>query len=147
MTVNITPVNQAPTGANNTVTTLENTAYTFAAGGFGFSDPNIPPNTLLAVKITTLPGVGTLSDNGVAVTAGQFVSVTDINAGKLVFTPTTNTNGTGYSSFTFQVQNNGGTAQRRRGSRSVAKNNDHQRHVCEPAAYRRHTRSGKSKPD
>ena len=31
MTVNVTPVNDAPSGADNTVTTLEDTAYTFAA--------------------------------------------------------------------------------------------------------------------
>ena len=110
LNVAVAPVNQAPSGTNNTVTTLENTAYTFAAADFGFSDPNIPPNSLLAVEITTLPGAGTLSDNGVAVTAGQFVSAADINAGKLVFAPLSNTNGTGYTSFTFQVENNGGTA-------------------------------------
>ncbi len=110
MTVNVTYVNQAPSGTNNTVTTLENTAYTFAAADFGFSDPNLPPNSLLAVEITTLPGAGTLTDNGVAVTAGQFVAASDISAGKLLFTPATNSSGTGYASFTFQVQNNGGTA-------------------------------------
>ena len=43
-------------------------------------------------------------------TAGQFVSVADINAGLLVFTPAANANGTGYASFTFQVQDDGGTA-------------------------------------
>ena len=45
-----------------------------------------------------------------AVTAGQFVSVADINAGLLKFTPAANANGNGYASFTFQVQDNGGTA-------------------------------------
>ena len=56
MTVNVTAVNDAPAGTNNTVTTLEDTAYTFTAADFGFSDPNdTPANTLLAVKITTLP--------------------------------------------------------------------------------------------
>ena len=79
MTVNVTSVNDAPAGTNNTVTTLEDTAYTFSAADFGFSDPNdSPANSLLAVKITTLPAAGTLSDNGVAVTAGQFVTVADI---------------------------------------------------------------------
>ena len=111
MTVNVTSVNQAPTGTSNTVTTLENTAYTFAAADFGFSDPNdSPPNNLLAVKITTLPAAGTLTDNGVAVTAGQFVAVADINGGKLKFTPAANASGAVYASFTFQVQDDGGTA-------------------------------------
>ena len=48
--------------------------------------------------------------SGVAVTAGQFVSVADINAGNLRFTPAANANGAGYASFTFQVQDDGGTA-------------------------------------
>jgi hypothetical protein len=45
----------------------------------------------------------------VAVTAGQFVSAADISAGKLLFTPAANANGAGYASFTFQVQDDGGT--------------------------------------
>ena len=39
MTINVTAVNDAPAGANKTVTTAEDTAYTFAAADFGFSDP------------------------------------------------------------------------------------------------------------
>ena len=34
----------------------------------------------------------------------------DINGGKLMFTPAANANGAGYASFTFQVQDDGGTA-------------------------------------
>ena len=56
MTINVTSVNDAPAGTNNTVTTLEDTTYTFAAADFGFTDPNdSPANALTAVKITTLP--------------------------------------------------------------------------------------------
>src|SRR5438094_390622 len=58
-------------------------------------------NTLLAVEITTLPGAGSLTNNGVAVTAGQFVSDADISAGKLKFSPSANAIATGYASFTF----------------------------------------------
>src|SRR5205814_836416 len=57
-----------------------------------------------------MPGAGSLTDNGSAVTAGQFVSVADITAGLLKFTPAANANGNGYASFTFQVQDDGGTA-------------------------------------
>ena len=111
MTINVTSVNDAPIGTSTTVTTPEDTAYVFSATDFGFTDPSdSPANHLLAVKITTLPAVGTLTDNGVAVTAGQFVSVTDINSGLLKFTPVANANGMGYASFTFQVQDDGGTA-------------------------------------
>ena len=81
ITVNVTSVNDAPQGTNNTVTTLEDTAYVFASADFGFSDASdSPANNLLAVKISTLPGAGSLTDNGVAVTAGQFVSATDISS-------------------------------------------------------------------
>ena len=111
MTVNVTAVNDAPVGTNKTVTTLEDTAYIFTAADFGFTDSSdAPANALLNVKITTLPGAGTLRDNGVNVTVGQFVSLADINAGNLVFTPAANGNGAGYASFTFRVQDDGGTA-------------------------------------
>src|SRR5205823_3697572 len=88
------------------------TPWVFAVSDFGFSDPTDAPasNSLLAVKVTTLPGAGSLTDNGVAVTAGQFVSVADISSGKLKFTPAPDANGTGYASFTFQVQDDGGVA-------------------------------------
>src|SRR5262249_54407457 len=105
MTLNIASVNDAPHGASHTVTTLEDTPYVFQAADFGFSDPNdTPANNFLAVEITTLPAAGTLTDNGVALPAAQLVSVSDINAGRLVFTPAANASGAGYASFTFQVQ-------------------------------------------
>src|SRR4029079_1624051 len=115
MTVNVTSVNDSPVGTTNTVTTLEDTAYTFSAADFGFTDPTdaasvAGANALTAVKITTSPGAGTLQNDGVNVTAGQFVSLADISAGKLVFTPAANANGAGYAAFTFQVQDDNGTA-------------------------------------
>lgn len=109
--VNITvnALNDPPAGTDNTVSTAEDTAYTFTAADFGFTDPNdTPPNTLLAVKITTLPGLGTLTNNNVAVNAGDFIPVADINGGLLKFTPAADGNGTPYTTFTFQVQDNGG---------------------------------------
>src|SRR5262249_57348295 len=116
MTVDVTAVNDAPAGADNTQTILEDHSYTFAVTDFGFSDPVDAANgahgadQFLAVEITTLPAGGTLIDNNVAVVAGQFVSVADISAGKLTFTPAANANGTPETSFTFQVQDNGGPA-------------------------------------
>ncbi|MET0382596.1 MAG: hypothetical protein ABW032_04150, partial [Burkholderiaceae bacterium] len=104
------PVNHAPLGANHTATTPEDTAYTFTAADFTFIDPNDPTaDAFAAVKITTLPGAGTLTDNGVAVVAGASVDKADLDAGRLVFTPAANANGAGYAAFTFQVQDNGGT--------------------------------------
>jgi trimeric autotransporter adhesin len=111
LSTSITPVNDAPVGTSSTVIINEDTARVFTAADFGFSDPNdTPANTLQAVTITTLPGAGTLTLSGAAVSAGQSVSVANINAGNLVFTPAPNANGAGYASFGFQVQDNGGTA-------------------------------------
>jgi hypothetical protein len=110
MTIDVTAINDAPAGADNTVTILEDTGYTFAAVDFGFSDPDVPADTLLAVKITTLPGAGSLTNDGAAVSAGDSIAAADITAGKLKFTPMVDENGEGYASFTFQVQDDGGTA-------------------------------------
>jgi VCBS repeat-containing protein len=109
--ITITALNDAPVGTGTTVTMLEDTAYTFNVADFGFTDPHdSPPNTLLAVQITSVPAAGILTDKGTPVTAGQFISVGDLNTGKLVFTPVPNANGLSYATFTFHVQDNGGTA-------------------------------------
>ena len=101
--------NRPPRGAGKALTTPQNAAYVFAPTDFGFSDPDdSPPNNFKAVEITTLPDAGTLTDNGAAVSAGQFVSISDINSGLLVFTAA-NASGTPRTSFTFQVQDDGGT--------------------------------------
>src|SRR6185436_6498393 len=81
--------------------------YVFLASDFGFTDPD--GNSLLAVKITTLPGAGTLKNNGTPVAVGGFVSAADIASGKLTFSPAANASGLAYASFTFQVQDDGGT--------------------------------------
>jgi hypothetical protein len=103
-------INGAPCGANKTVATPENIAYTFATADFGFSDPmDSPANSLKAVNITTLPTVGLLTDYGAAVTAGESINAIDISVGALVYTPAAYTIGSPADSFTFQVQDNGGT--------------------------------------
>ena len=95
--------NAAPTAANGTVTTNEDTAYTFAASDFGYSDSD--SDTLASVKVTTLPaaGTGTLALNGTAVTLNQEVTKAQIDANNLTYTPPANANGTGYASFGFKV--------------------------------------------
>src|SRR5215813_6079952 len=111
LTVDVTAVNDAPVGTPNTVTTFEDTPYTFGRSDFGFNDPHdTPANGFQAVKIAALPSAVMLRDNGTAVAEGQFVSVSDIDAGRLMFTPAADANGAPYASFTFQVQDNGGTA-------------------------------------
>ncbi len=64
---------------------------------------------LAAVKITTLPAVGSLTLNNVPVTAGQVIPVADINSSLLKYAPPTNAFGL-VASIDFQVQDDGGTA-------------------------------------
>ncbi|NJD06655.1 MAG: hypothetical protein FIA97_09175, partial [Methylococcaceae bacterium] len=107
----VTTLNHAPSGADQTVSTAQNTDYALKVADFGFSDTqDSPANVFFAVKIATLPAQGTLLLNGTAVTAGQTVTVADISAGNLVFSPANGASGTAYASFTFQVQDDGGTA-------------------------------------
>ncbi len=110
-TVTLTGVNDAPSGGNKAVTVSEDQAYALKITDFGFTDPNDKPaNGLQLVKITALPGKGSLKLNGVAVTTGQTINASDITANKLVFTPIANDNGNNYAAFAFQVQDNGGVA-------------------------------------
>src|SRR5690606_29773171 len=87
----------------------EDAAFTLRPYSFDVTEADAEGNAPLAVKIVTLPGAGTLTLDGVAVTAGQMVSITDIAAEKLVFTPAADAHGYDHASFTFQVQDDGGT--------------------------------------
>ena len=111
-TIHITvgEVNAAPSGADNTVTTATDTPFTFAAADFGFSDSDSPANALAAVKIDSLPAAGTLALSGTAVTAGQEITAADLAAGNLVFTPAAGAHASPYAHFTFEVRDDGGTA-------------------------------------
>ena len=120
--INVTAqdINDAPAGANSTESTAEDTDLVFVAGDFGFTDTSdIPADVLLNVIIATTVVVGTLYndadldgivDGGETLSALDTVSATDIGLGQLKFKPVADANGTSYASFTFQVQDNGGTA-------------------------------------
>ncbi|MEM7211592.1 MAG: cadherin-like domain-containing protein, partial [Pseudomonadota bacterium] len=101
LTINVTPVDDAPEGTDNTVTINEDAAHTLTASDFGFSDAD--GNGFDSVIISTLETDGALTLNGVDVTAGQTVGIGNINSGQLVFTPDANENGSNYANFTFQV--------------------------------------------
>ncbi|HNN41502.1 MAG TPA: cadherin-like domain-containing protein [Nitrospira sp.] len=102
-TITVTNVNEAPSGADATVTLNEDTSHALTAGNFGFSDVDAG-DALSAVRIDTLPGAGTLTLSGASVAAGQVITVADITAGNLLFTPAADANGTGYASLTFSVR-------------------------------------------
>ncbi len=106
VTIILNDVNDAPTAANKTVTTNEDTTYTFTAADFNFSD--VDGDTLASVKITGLETVGSLQLSGGDVALNQVISKADIDAGNLKFVPIANANGAGYDSFGFSV-NDGST--------------------------------------
>ncbi|MBI3823088.1 MAG: Ig-like domain-containing protein [Planctomycetes bacterium] len=105
-------VNHAPVGATNSATTLENTARVFQLSDFGFTDPDDgpSPNNFLAVVIDSLPVFGTFTNNGQNISTNQAISVSDINAGYVQFTPSANVSGSSLTGFYFRVQDDGGTA-------------------------------------
>ncbi|MBU2097301.1 MAG: hypothetical protein KKD00_00950, partial [Gammaproteobacteria bacterium] len=108
MSFDVRAVNSAPVGVNAETTILEGATYTFGVDDVGFSDTNDDPaNTLLAVKITSLPNKGELLYAESAVVAGQLIPAA--NLAQLTYEPVAHGNGEAYASFTFQVQDNGGT--------------------------------------
>ncbi|WP_052700177.1 putative Ig domain-containing protein [Methylocucumis oryzae] len=94
--------NKAPTSANQTDNIDEDHALTFATNQFGFNDSDAG-DSLQAVKITQLPQGGLLTLDGVDVAVDQVISVDDINASKLMFTPDNNDYGDHYGDFYFKV--------------------------------------------
>ena len=100
--INVVPVADPPTSADNTVKTDEEISYTFLPGDFGFADQDAG-DALVTVRIDTLPADGQLLVNGNPATAGQIVSLTDINNGNLIFVPDPDENGNGYATFDFSV--------------------------------------------
>ena len=106
--INVVATNDAPAGANNTITINEDTARTLTVADFGFTDPD--GHALANVIIDTVPLQGRLSLGGVTVVAGQVISAAAITGNQLVFTPDLNENGAGYASFTFRVQDNSGSS-------------------------------------
>ncbi|MEZ5842231.1 MAG: hypothetical protein R3D27_00675 [Hyphomicrobiaceae bacterium] len=95
-------LNAAPTGADATITLDEDTTRVLTVAGFGFVDPN-SADSLVSVRIDTLPAAGALLLDGANVGAGQVIDVADITAGKLDFTPAHNANGAAYANLTFSV--------------------------------------------
>src|SRR5439155_1479706 len=109
ITIDVTSVNDAPSGTDKTITILEDGSHTFVAADFGFSDPNdSPANAFAAVKITSLPGAGTLKLLGVSVTLNQVIPVADL--GDLVFTPAANANGAPKATLDYNIHVTSATA-------------------------------------
>ena len=113
--ITINSVNDAPAGTDGSISVLQDaTDHPITAANFGFTDPNDvtpgPINTFNGVKITSVPALGLLELDNVAVIDGQDINLADITANKLTYTPVAAGNGSPYTTFTFQVLDNGGTS-------------------------------------
>ena len=103
LTVNVTPINDyAPTAANQVLGIAQGGFRVLAAANFGFADAD-GNDTLQMVKVTALPAAGSLELSSVAVTLDQEITVADINAGNLRFTPEPTASGLAYATFDFNV--------------------------------------------
>src|SRR5262249_44651397 len=112
ITINVTPVNDAPFGMDRSVGVV--VSSTVIISDFGFSDPldhsppsSVPANNLKTVTILSIPSVGTLTKNGVAIGATPATISVAIDILRYVVPATVP--GT-QPSFIFQVQDDGGTA-------------------------------------
>jgi VCBS repeat-containing protein len=99
--------NSAPHGTDHTVSLDEDTNHALRVSDFGFVDTDAG-QSLAQVRIDALPASGALWLDGSPVTAGQVVSVADVAAGRLVFTPEADAQGAGYASLAFSVQDSAG---------------------------------------
>lgn len=85
-------VSGLPTGTDGAVALLEEGSYTFKAADFGFSDPlELAAQRFTGIRLTTLPGLGSLALEGNAVAAGDFVSMIPIPG--VAWTPQTGLQG------------------------------------------------------
>ena len=103
VTISVNAVNDAPTAADKTIITPEDTTYTFTLSDFGYSD--VDGDTIAVVRI--LPIYNNVVElDGVGLSAVvQDISITDINDGKLTFEPPAN--GWGTADFMYFVVNDG----------------------------------------
>ncbi|NOS98740.1 MAG: retention module-containing protein, partial [Methylotenera sp.] len=106
VTVNV-GTNNPPTSVDVLKTIAEDTPLVLGTADFAFADADLG-QTLVNVRIDVLPTNGSLTLNGNPVLAGAVISVADIAAGSLVFTPALNANGVAYANFTFSVQDSAG---------------------------------------
>ena len=101
MTINVNPVNDAPTSAAASVNLNGSAVRTFTAGDFPFTD--IDGDTLCAIKLITLPTKGTLKLNGTAISTVTDPKADVTLANIALLTYTADPSYTGSDSFTFKV--------------------------------------------
>jgi hypothetical protein len=112
VTLGVGPTNSAPFGTDKLVTMTSNTAYTFSAADFGFSDINdgASANNFKSIYLYDWDWTtGTLLFDGEEASIyNREFAVADL--GKLVFTPDANVSGANKLYLDFYVRDDGGTA-------------------------------------
>lgn len=103
LTIDITPVNDSPTGGSNSITASEDAGYVFAVADFNVAYTDNESEPFDGIRIITLPATGILKINNVDVAINTIISATDLNASLLTFTPAPDANGNAYTTFTFKV--------------------------------------------
>ncbi|REK09098.1 MAG: DUF4214 domain-containing protein [Planctomycetota bacterium] len=103
--------NNPPAGSDAQVLLAPGETYTFSTSDFGFSDTDDAlPDELAAVRISSLPDSGRLTFDGFSVAQFDVIPADQITLGRLQFTATSPPDVTASTSFTFQVQDDGGVA-------------------------------------
>ena len=103
LTVNVLPVNDPPTGNNNTVLTQEDITYTFSVADFTVSYSDADGDPFAEIRITSLESVGSLLLGGVPVALNDIITAAQLTANQLTFVPVAGQNGLPYDSFDFEV--------------------------------------------
>jgi len=85
--LDITSVNDAPSGTDGEFHVAEDTDYIFSQDNFGFSDSIDTDDQLSAVRIDVLPTAGTLLLSGTAIEAGDIIPVNLIDTDQLIYIP------------------------------------------------------------
>ena len=101
--IELSNINEAPTGTDTTISILEDGSRSFSAADFGFSDPE--GGELRSILVQNLPSGGTLELNGNPVIVPQVIEVADLP--NLVYRPNADANGVDYDAFDFQVRDEG----------------------------------------
>ena len=90
-----------PTASDATISLLEDAIHTFSIADFNYMD--VDGDVLSSIQITDLPDLGALTLNGSAVAVNQSISKTNLDAGKLEYTPVENAYGDNYDDLAFKV--------------------------------------------
>lgn len=103
-------VNHAPTGADRNLVVDEDGLIVLTPEYFGFQDTTeSTPHDFINIDIISWSNESILLFDGVELTSGTRISVSDILAGRLVWRPKPDLNGDSLSNLVFHVQDSGGT--------------------------------------